>query len=78
MLFRLAVEGYLFDFSLNAFAARRFSTGGVRLGRARRQWSRSHPFPFPLPGRNIGEGKAKVNNFLRFVAGPIPVNALVD
>jgi len=55
MVFRLVVEGSLFDRSLNAFAARRFSTGGQRLGRARRQWSRGHPFPFPLPEVTIGE-----------------------
>jgi hypothetical protein len=34
-------------------------TGGVRPVRARRQWSRSHPFPFPLPALIIGEEKAK-------------------
>src|ERR1700746_915517 len=39
-------------------------TGGVRPVRARRQWSRSHPFPFPLPALIIGEEKAKCQTFL--------------
>jgi hypothetical protein len=44
----------------------------ARLGRARRQWSpladqqaEATRFPFPLPGANIGEQKAKVNSFFQ-------------
>jgi hypothetical protein len=47
----------------------RYFTGGVRLGRARRQWSRSHPFPFPLPGGMLGEEKAKVKQISSLLVG---------
>ena len=65
MLFGSESRDPSFDRSLNSLAARSL-TGGLRPGRARRRWSRSHPFPFPLPGSTIGEQKAKVKTFFSF------------
>jgi hypothetical protein len=46
-----------------------FLTGGVRLGRARRQWSRSHPFPVSSTASHCRRTKSESQHFSLSQAG---------
>jgi hypothetical protein len=56
-------------------------TGGIRLGRARRQWSRSHPFPVSSTGsecrRTKSESQDKTSLLPLFFLPPISYPSLV-
>src|SRR5271169_1547554 len=47
------------------------STGGIRLGRARRQWSRNHPFPVSSTAPHYRRTKSESQGLSRAHIGPV-------